>query len=345
MKKTIFLTALLVLAVLSAVFWNRQQIRLQKKDSRLAVPDAVSASAKTAEAINGVLVRESLASLRPFAVMVENHPDSRPQSGLSQADVVYEALAEGGITRFLALFQSAEPAMIGPVRSAREYFAALADEWGAVYAHVGGSNEAIAQLKNNRYPHLSDANEYYNGDYFIRRKDKIQPHHIFTSWEKLRQLSQSRGFSAAADFSPWEFQDNQPAASSTVAKIDIDFSRAGYEVGWRYDAAQNRYLRLQYFEPHMDAASKTQIAASTVIVQLVKVTPVPNDKLMHVNIDLDSGGKAWIFAGGRVAEGAWKKQNGRTRFYNAAGEEIKLARGPIWVELVPRDKQESLKWQ
>ena len=344
MKKTSILTVVLILAVSAAVFVYFRHSTSQTQPGKTSEVKAGEQATNQKESMNGALVPQDTASIRPFAVMIENHPDSRPQSGLSQADVVYEALAEGGITRFLALFQTAKPEEIGSIRSARDYFAELAEEWAAIYVHVGGSNEVIEQLKNNDYPKLSDANEYYNGDYFIRRTDKIQPHHVFTSWDKLQMLAASRNLSVTADFKPWLFQDYQPAASSTVSKIDIDFSRAGYEVGWRYDVSQNRYLRLQYFEPHKDAASKKQISASTVVIQLVKVTPVPNDKLLHVNIDMDSGGKAWVFAGGEVVEGIWKKQNGRTRFYNVAGEEIKLARGPVWVELVPQDKQENLKW-
>src|SRR3989344_6912600 len=110
------------------------------------------------EAINGIYVEEIVSTLRPLAVMVENHPDARPQSGLSEADIVYETLAEGGITRFLVLFQSRAANEIGSVRSARDYFAEIANEWGALYAHVGGSNEVIANLKKGIYENLDDAN-------------------------------------------------------------------------------------------------------------------------------------------------------------------------------------------
>ncbi len=299
----------------------------------------------TEQTINGKLADKQIAHNRPLAVIVENHPDAWPQSGLSQADVVYETLAEGGITRFLALFQSQDAKLIGPVRSAREYFAEIADEWGALFAHVGGSNEVISQLKNNAFKNVSDANEYYNFDYFPRQKNKVQPHHIFTSVQKLRELIAFHKFSNQADYQPWQFKDEQQVASSTASRIDIDFSRAGYEAGWVYNRSNNEYERLQYFQPQMDEATGRQIAAKNIVAQLVSVVPVPNDKLLHVNIDMDSGGKAVIFLDGRVIVGRWKKENNRTRYYNEAGEEIKFNRGLIWVELVPANKENGLVWK
>ncbi len=299
----------------------------------------------TQPAINGEQVKPEVSSLRPIAVMVENHPDARPQSGLSQADIVYEALAEGGITRFMAIYQSKEAKEIGPVRSAREYYAQIANEWGAVYAHVGGSNEVIAQIKAGKYKNLDDANEYYNFDFFPRKKNKPEPHHIFTSTEKLRDLIGFHKYSNTANYLPLQFKEDSPLATSTATKISIDFSRAGYEVGWNYDSALNSYKRLQYFEPHMDAENKSQIIAKNVVVQLVKVTPVPNDRLLSVDVDLNSGGRAIIFQDGKVVEGTWEKMNdGKTRYYDKSSQEIKFNPGPVWVELVPNDYPGRVTW-
>lgn len=340
---------------------------------RMSNGDSAGPAKELFDAINGVKVSGSVALLRPLAIMVENHPDARPQSGLSQADIIYETLAEGGITRFLAVFQSSNALEIGPVRSAREYFAALADEWGSAFAHVGGSNEVIRQLKNYQYKNLADANEYYNGEFFPRRKDKPEPHHIFISTEKLRELIAYNKFSNRADYQPWQFKDDRPATTSIISKINIDFSHAGYEVGWEYDAASNAYRRLsrrlrygtpkptlsvgsptgasaakaseQYFEPQIDDASKQQLSAKNVVVQIVKVTPVPKDPLLQVDINLIAGGRAIIFQDGIFIDGVWRKELGRTRFYDASNNEIKFNRGPIWLELVPKDKEANLVWK
>ena len=340
LKKIIvlFFAGLLAALFLLKFFWPQDKLEvLQNTDSKKEMKY---------EAINGKLVGKEVSGLRPLAVMVENHPDSRPQSGLSKADVVYETLAEGGITRFVALYQSQNAETIGPVRSAREYFAQIADEWGALFAHVGGSNEVIAQIKNGFYKNLDDANEYYNFDFFPRRKNKPEPHHIFTSTEKLRSLIEYHHFSGQANYQPWIFKDDDATlATSTTAKISIDFSRAGYEVGWEYDGASNSYKRLQYFAPHVDESSGVQISAKTVVIQIVQVTPVPRDPLLSVDIDLTSGGRALVFMDGTLIEGVWKKVGGRTRFFNSSDAEIKFNRGPIWVELVPKEKELNINTQ
>ncbi|MBI5529952.1 MAG: DUF3048 domain-containing protein [Candidatus Doudnabacteria bacterium] len=341
MKKIVLIFTILILvsAILVGVFWRK---KTNPQSSQNVQAAGNQQAEEKLEAINGVPVNKELAAARPLAVIIENHPDARPQSGLSSADVVYETLAEGGITRFLAIFQSSQAKAIGPVRSAREYFAEIADEWGALFAHVGGSNEVINQLKNNYFKNLSDANEYYNFDFFPRNNYKPQPHHIFTSVEKLRELIKFHDFSNTAIYTAWKFKSDQPADMATAKELNIDFSRAGYEVGWQYDALTNSYKRLQYFEAHMDEAAKKQITAKNVVAQIVNVTPVPKDPLLHVNIDMDSGGKAIILQDGKEIIGTWKKQNNRTHYYNEAGQEVAFNRGPIWIELVPQDKESKI---
>ncbi len=335
-KKVLYILIGILIPVILAGLFLRQKNSLENKQK---TDSQKQAEIILADAINGLKVSPEIATTRPIAVMVENHPDAWPQSGLASADVVFEALAEGGITRFLAIFQTQNPSFIGPVRSAREYFAQIADQWGALFAHVGGSNEVIAQLKNRQYKNLDDANEYYNFEFFPRRNNKPQPHHIFTSTEKLRELISFHKFSGIAQFSPWNFKDDSPVATSTATKISIDFSRAGYEVGWVYNSQNNSYGRLQYFKPHLDENTDKQIFAKTVVAQMVTVTPVPKDPLLSVDIDLKSGGKAYVFLDGQVIEGVWKNEPGKTRFYNNYNQEISFNRGPIWVELVPEDKE------
>lgn len=345
MNKKVLIYAVLISipVILAGLFWHNKNTSARRSPSASAGQQKpVESSAK---AVNGLVVSKEISSSRPMAVMVENHPDARPQSGLIGADIVYEALAEGGITRFLAIFQSNSVKEIGPVRSAREYFASLANEWGALYAHVGGSNEVIAQIKNGIYKNLDDANEYYNFDFFPRNKYKPQPHHIFTSTEKLKELMTFHKFSASANFLSWNFKDDSPVASSTASSINMDFSRAGYEVSWIHNSQNNSYNRLQYFEPHLDDNTGKQISVKTVVVQIVKVTPVPKDPLLSVDVDLKTGGKAYVFLDGLVIEGVWKNEQGKTRFYNNNNQEISFNRGPVWVELLPAEKTDSLVWK
>lgn len=337
-KIVIYSIILVVLALASYKIFYQPQI---KKAAN--TPNGDSAESKKFEAANGTLVEEDASKRRPLAVIVENHPDSRPQSGLSQADIVYETLAEGGVTRFLAIFQSQEAKNIGPVRSAREYFAQIADEWHALFAHVGGSNEVIDQLKRGVYKNLSDANEYYNEYNFGRDKNKPAPHNVFTSTARLEKLMEEHKYGKLASYDAWQFKNDEPASTSTASYIDIDFSRLGYEVTWKHQTDKNNYQRVIYGGPDKDAENSQPILAKNVLVQYVAVTPVPKDPLLSVDIDLSSGGRAVVFQDGIVAEGAWKKQNNRTRFFDASGREIKFNRGQIWVELVPEGK--AVEWQ
>lgn len=296
--------------------------------------------------INGLKVSKEVSEKRPIAVMVENHPDARPQSGLSRADIVYETLTEGGITRFMALYQSSNAENIGPIRSAREYFAQIADDWGAVYAHVGGSNEVIAQINNGKYPNLSDADEYYNEDFFNRITARPAPHNVYTSINKLERLMDFYDFGKKAGYQPFIFKQESPATSSTATKIEIDFSKPGYEVSWNYDSTANDYRRSIYFEPDVDAAINHQITAKNIVTQFVEVTLVPNDPLFSVDINLLGFGKALFFQDGKATEGVWVKNPGETtKFYNEAGGEFEFNRGPIWIELVPVEKEGSLNWK
>src|SRR5258708_23201857 len=150
-------------------------------------------------AINGEMVSPAQVQ-RPFVVVIENFLDSRPQSGLSQADIVYEALAEGGITRFLAVFQSQNAASIGPVRSARTYFNDWAQELGAIYAHVGGNSDALYYIKKG-IPGVSDADQFFNDPYFKRISSRPLPLNTYTSSDKLLALSQQHGFGMQKNYS------------------------------------------------------------------------------------------------------------------------------------------------
>ena len=297
----------------------------------------------TKEAINGIKSSPEVAQIRPISIMIENHPDSRPQSGLSEADVVYEVLAEGGITRFEALYQTNVAKYIGPVRSARDYFAQIADEWGAIYAHVGGSNEVIQEIKDGVYTRISDANQYYNGDYFERITSRAAPHNVYTSIDQLRKLATDHKFNLQGSFESWLFKDDS-ARSSAATYISMSFSTSEFDVNYTFDGASNTYKRFMAGAPHADAATGKQILAKSVVVQLVDVTEVPNDPLKHVNIDMTGGGKAYVFEDGGITAGTWAKTNSRTIFYDSTGNEIKFNRGPLWLELVPSDKENDLKW-
>jgi hypothetical protein len=300
---------------------------------------------------------------RPLTVMIENHAESRPQSGLSRADVVYEAVAEGGITRFLAVFYcgAAEEVTLGPVRSARTYFMDFASEYGdyPLYAHVGGANvpgptNALGQIGD--YGWLTkgnDMNQFSIGfPVFWRDYERIghpvaTEHTMYSTTEKLWEVASKRGLNAVddegnkwdANFDEWEFKDDEKTdARGDVNKISFGFwaNTPDYDVTWEYKKEDNQYLRFNDSQPHKDLNNDTQIQAKTVIIQFMKEKG-PIDAEKHMLYTTTGVGKALIFQDGKVVEGNWtkEKRQSRTKFTDKSGKEILLNRAPVWIEIVP----------
>jgi hypothetical protein len=307
---------------------------------------------------------------RPLTVMIENHSDSRPQSGLSKADVVYEAVAEGGITRFLAVFYcgaAAEEVTLGPIRSARTYFMDFASEYGdfPLYAHVGGANKpgpanALGQIGD--YGWLAkgnDMNQFSIGfPVFWRDYERIghpvaTEHTMYSTTEKLWGVASKRGLNATdeeghrwdANFEEWKFKDDEESSlRGTIGKISFSFweNSPDYAVSWEYNKENNNYLRFNGGQPHKDLNNDNQIQAKTVIIQFMKEKG-PIDELKHMLYETVGSGKALIFQDGKVIEGSWKKEKrqARTKFIDNSGKEILLNRGPIWIEIVPTGRPVS----
>jgi len=301
---------------------------------------------------------------RPLTVMVENHEESRPQSGLSKADVVYEAVAEGGITRFLAVFYcgaAAEEVTIGPVRSARTYFMDFASEYGdyPLYTHVGGANipgpaNALGQIGD--YGWLAkgnDLNQFSLGfPVFWRDYERIghpvaTEHTMYSTTEKLWEVAQKRGLTNVDDegnkwdatFSQWQFKEEAKLDErGEVARVEFSFweNNPEYAVRWEYQKDNNNYLRFNNGQSLKDLNNDSQLQAKTVIIQLMKEKG-PIDEVKHILYTTLGSGQALIFQDGQVIEGTWikAKRQSRTKFTDSSGKEISLNRGPIWIEIVP----------
>ncbi len=275
----------------------------------------------------------------PVAIVVENLQSVRPQAGLSEADVVYETLAEGGITRFLAVYNTENNIPeIGPVRSARKYFVDWSEEYRGLFAHVGGSPESLSVLNSEEY--LIDVNQFFNSGYFWRDENIPAPHNLMTSSEKMsfaiRDLVEE---GVNADYEAWLTKDSDAADYPEAESIVLDFSSDSYKVEWKYDADENNYLRFNADEEQKDRNNDEQIKADNILVQYTEASLQDNEG--RLDIETLGSGDMILFQDGNVVTGTWKKtaREDRTKFYDQNDEEVELNEGITWVEVIPEDRE------
>ncbi len=304
--------------------------------------------------------RDAWESRRPLGVAIENHVDSRPQSGLSSADIVFEAVAEGGITRFLAVFYCEDAPRIGPVRSARIYFLDLLQGFGdhPLYAHVGGANtpgpaDALGEIRDLGWDGYNDLNQFavpfpiYYRDYELLPNVATE-HTMYSSTQKLWQYASTKrglsnvdkeGMPWTQGFKAWKFKKDEPA-SPTATTISFDFWTPGaYSVKWKYDAASNSYARVNGTSSHVDNNSKKQLTTKNVVVAFMKESPA-NDGYEggHLLYKTTGSGKAIMFMDGKAIEGQWErtKTTDSLNFVDSSGAQVSFNRGQIFVEVVPQ---------
>ncbi len=330
---------------------------------------------RTAECpINGLKYTEEQKQIwenrRPLLVMIENHQESRPQSGLSRADVIYEAVAEGGITRLMGVYycQATEPYQreydLGPVRSARTYYLDWASEYGdyPLYVHVGGAHcseeggvcttdsraqalEQIVQYGWQNSDHHSDLNQFSLSYQQCRREPertgvaKATEHTMYCDSENLWDVAENRGFTNSwqEDFRMWKFKEDSPA-DAEVEEISFNFweGYSAYQVTWKYNPEDNSYLRVNGGENHEEFLTGEQLKSKVVVIQFTKeIGPV--DKHKHLVYETIDSGRALIFQDGGVIEGNWSKDSrqSRTIYTDADNNEIEFNRGQIWIEVLP----------
>ncbi|MEZ4180608.1 MAG: DUF3048 domain-containing protein [Candidatus Doudnabacteria bacterium] len=293
--------------------------------------------------INGNLVYKELAQARPHAVVIENHTESRPQAGLTDAEIVYETLAEGGITRFLALFQTRQPHRLGPVRSARPYFNFLANVWQSSIVHSGGSEQALSELRSKVHKNLYDINEFYFGDYFKRDLTRFAPHNLYTTVEELNQILKNKEQTDWAPTKLWETETTPTdQQKQEVTQITIPFSTS-YQTRYQYDPTTNSYLRFNKNEPHIDQNNNQQISPHNVLIMLAAVATT-GDELGTLSINLSSEGPCYLFKSGTFTECRWSFDNNRHYYKDLEGNNLKLEPGQTWIEIFPRDQQNQIKW-
>ncbi len=283
------------------------------------------------------LLAPAVVSARPLAMSIDNHAAARPQSGLSRAAIVYEAITEGGITRFLGIFMSSSADAIGPVRSARHYFVYWADEYDAIFAHCGGYPEAYQAVAATGIAELDDLQ---GSPGFWRSAARAAPHNLYTSAESLRAAAAAKGFkSDLGSYGGLTFADGNSLVEGTPAgRITVAYPY-GYKVQWQYDPAANEYRRFTNGVPHVDANDGEQLRAGNVVVLTMKNWFIGRDD--QQDMQQTGSGRALIFRDGRLIEGKWTREalDKPTHLQTDSGEQVALKPGgATWIQVIPNDE-------
>jgi hypothetical protein len=281
-----------------------------------------------ASRMTGVQVAPELNDLPVTGVMIENEPHARPQAGLAQADMVYEALVEGGITRFLALFQESRPDRIGPVRSVRPYYLDFSVPYDAAIAHSGGSAKALAQIRNEGIKAI------FHGDNlstFERTSERVAPHNLYTSRTKLLAAQSRGGYTISTYTGLARKRAETPIATPNAKAIDLRISSFLYNPHFDYDPAYNSYKRSEGGKPHSDERG-LQISPKAVVALVTPHSYVG----IYSQYGVNGRGAAYIFQDGTVVQGVWSKADRQSQLVltDAAGAVLPLNPGQTWITLV-----------
>jgi len=283
---------------------------------------------------------------RVVSVKIENSPAARPQSGLQQADVVYETISEGGISRFNAMFHSQSPDPIGPVRSARLSDITVVPQYGALFVFSGGSASVDSAVARAGLENLSQDAGVTRP--FYRSRERAAPHNLYLHLEEARAEADRRNMPLSADPKPLAFDRGRLAAAGgqPVTELEIPFSTAN-RVTWRFDEPSGGYLRWNNGNVHNDALSGEQLSARNVVVMWARYVQQPDrDKIGSTTYDIElaGSGRVSLFRDGQRFDGTWEATNAAPPVFKAAdGTQLKLGPGNTWFQVVATNVNISMR--
>ncbi|WP_428910669.1 DUF3048 domain-containing protein [Niallia sp. Krafla_26] len=270
---------------------------------------------------------------RAVAVMVNNHPLARPQSGLNQADIVYEVLAEGNVTRFLAIFQSEEPNNIGPVRSAREYYIELATGYDSLFVAHGYSPDAEKMLKRGVIDNINGMQ--YDGSLFKRADFRKAPHNSYISFNNIVKGAEKNNYKMDQAPDSLVFlseEEIEALAGEKATSIEVAYYDSTFDSKLEYDEDLKKYKRYSAGELTVDYQSNDPVLIDNLFV--IETPHKVIDNAGRRDIDLVSGGNGYLFQRGKILSVQWKNVEGRILPY-LNGEVVGLVPGKTWINIVP----------
>ena len=305
--------------------------------------------------LSGLEISDEVLNSRPFAIMVGNDPEVRPQSGLIDADVVFEVVDEGSITRFVAVFSSYDPDLVGPVRSTRPYYAEIASSFDPVHVFWGTAPIFYKVIEDLGLDYLSpigdqSGNSSITGNFIDpgrgggEGKDAIRDtsrdvafeHTAYVRLPRMKEIASKQGYILEGGQSSFHFKLDAPESDrGDISKITLDFSIPQYKSLFEYDSKNNNYVRSVAGSPSTDRESGEQIAVNNVIVM---VTDIKNsgDSAGHMLVRTTQEGEAFYFFDGKVVEGTWSRNSALDpfTFKDKDGNVVLFNRGHTWVGVI-----------
>ncbi len=321
-----------------------------------ATPTAAPAVTQAAEPENhdgdmksrltGLWVPEETGNKRPYAIIFNNIEVASPQSGTSEADILYEALAEGGITRLMGIFEELNETRIGSVRSARHYFVSIADEYDAIFVHYGETTYAAKKISALNIDNLSGLTGI--GDtVFYRDKSIREPHNAFASKEGILKGTEIKGYETeyAGDYEGhFTFYEEDTDLSSTekVEKIALKFSNSAGPY-LNYNSKDKLYYRFQFDKEHIDYNTGEQLAFKNILVQFVKEWNIDTNGYQTMDIE-SAEGKGYYITNGKKVDITWSKKEStrKMRYYDAQGRELTINQGKTYIAVFPDNRMEDV---
>jgi hypothetical protein len=328
-KKSLILTFLMLIISLSFSLYKFQYTTDSEAIS--VMNNTPIEEVKLRALYTGEEVDEATFNKIPFMAIIENSEGARPQSGLSEADIVYETMAEGGIPRFIALFQKNSPEEIGPIRSARPYFTSISEEYNLPFAHCGGSEEALSYIQNND---LMSINEMKYGNYFWRDKSRKAPHNLYTSSSKLRNFISTKAYYKTN--SPWRKFDatywnrvELPNANNINLKLNANYST-------QYTLKDGSYYKSMDNIISIDKANNKNIAVQNIVIQIADIKLQADGN--HLDVNLIGKGDGYVISRGKYTKLHWSKDdiNSPTVLKDESGNEIYLSQGKTWWHILDK---------
>lgn len=291
--------------------------------------------------LSGLYGSEEKINRRPVAIMFDNHPNARWQSGLKDAEIVYEFCVEAPYTRYMGIFLMNDPESIGSIRSSRPYFVTTVLEYDAVYVRVGGSEQAksdIRSLKVADIDGLSSSNKV-----FWRKGHKRMPHNLYSSMEILREAQNDKGYKELGEYTAFKFNEDEEDIQGEIANmITINYNKNNTTV-YNYDLENKIYTRTKDGILHIDEIDQTKIIAKNIIVQEAKTRVIDNEG--RIEIDLIGEGKGKYITNGKFVDIKWKKpsREGKTLYYDLDDNEIIFNPGVTWIQVIGIDPNISIE--